>query len=141
MSTRVLYEYDDLGVYTGRFRTIDKWHGVPPGWTEKTVPVTPEGMFAVFQEGAWSVKETLPLPPVPSVVSRAQGRTALHRFGVLATVEALVYAAEADPETRIAYEAGEWHRNSPMLLTLAAGLGLTEEQVDDLFRMASEILL
>lgn len=143
MTTFAIHEHDALGVYTGRSSTSDKWRGVPPGWSKVPLPEIPPGKFAVLTGREWSIVDERPVlsAPVPPVVSRAQGRIALHRAGLLDTVESTVYAPGADPELRIAYEAGEWHRYSQMLLALATGLGLTEEQVDDLFRTAAEVLL
>lgn len=70
--------------------------------------------------------------------SRYQGRAALKARGLLATVEAMV--AQADEDTQMAWaEATEWKRTSPMLNALASGLGLTDEQLDDLFAVAAQI--
>lgn len=76
--------------------------------------------------------------PVPEVVSRFQARAALHHAGLLPQAEAAV--ADADPITRIAWQdAQEWRRDSPTIASIAAALGLTSEQVDDLFRAAAQI--
>lgn len=75
---------------------------------------------------------------VPPVVSRFQARAALHLAGLLAAAEAAV--AQADAITQLAWkDAIEFRRDSPALNGLAAGLGLTSEQLDELFVTASRI--
>lgn len=72
------------------------------------------------------------------VCSRFQAKAALLQAGLLPTVEALM--ATADPIAQLAWaEAVEFRRTSPTILGLAAGAGLTETQVDDLFRAAMQI--
>ncbi|AZB63859.1 hypothetical protein EBL87_08960 [Cereibacter sphaeroides] len=72
------------------------------------------------------------------VVSRFQAKAALHAAGRLADVERAV--AAADPITRIAWtDAGEFRRSSPTIAALAAAVGMTDEEVDNLFRSAAEI--
>lgn len=74
------------------------------------------------------------MPPV----SRFQGRMALRRAGLLDAADAA--AAQAGGETAIAWdEALEWRRDSPTIHALGAALGLTEAQIDSLFRAAADI--
>ena len=73
-------------------------------------------------------------------VSRFQARVALYNFGLLEAVNKLM----ADPTTPfIAKEAWDsaqvFKRNSPTVITLGAGLKLTEEQIDELFKAALEV--
>lgn len=76
-----------------------------------------------------------PTAPVPASVSPLQARRALRQFGLLATVEAAVVAAS--DEVREAWEyAVEVRRDDPMLATVAAQQGLTDEQLDEMFRLA-----
>lgn len=76
---------------------------------------------------------------VPQSVSMFQARTAMRRAGLLASVETAV-AASADPEIQDAWEyATEFHRASPTIAALAAQIGMTDAQVDDLFRVAATI--
>lgn len=65
-------------------------------------------------------------------VTRAQGRLALHRAGLLEQLEAVI--ASADIEARIWYEdAQEWERGHPVVIAIGAAIGLTPEQIDQLF--------
>ena len=82
-------------------------------------------------------------PPEPSpepveTVSAMQARIALRRAGLLAQVEAAV--AQGDDELQDAWEyAIEWKRSSPTIAAIGTALGLSEAQIDDLFRAAAEI--
>jgi hypothetical protein len=89
-------------------------------------------------------KASIP-PPLPieqqrarMVCSRFQARAALHMAGLLPAVEEFI--ADADPLVKIAWaDAVEFRRTSPTINAMAAGLGMTDEQVDDLFRTAMQI--
>ena len=72
------------------------------------------------------------------VVSRFQARAALLGADLLAATDALV--AEADELTKLAWaDAGVFERRSPAIVSLGAALGLTETQIDALFRAAALI--
>jgi hypothetical protein len=80
-------------------------------------------------------------PPVyiPQSVTRFQGKAALMQAGLLASVEAAV-AASTDPLLPLAWdEALTFERQSAMVTGLAAALGLTSQQIDDLFVAAAQI--
>lgn len=75
---------------------------------------------------------------VPQVVTIRQAKLALLQAGLLDDVDAAV--AQADRATQIEWEyATEVRRGWPTLLTLQTALGLTEQQVNDLFISASLI--
>jgi hypothetical protein len=81
-----------------------------------------------------------PPPPPPEAVTARQARLALLGAGLLDNVEGAL-AAIPDPLSRRAAQI-EWEyaleirRDSPLIAALAPLLGLTDEQVDDLFRAA-----
>lgn len=80
--------------------------------------------------------------PVPEIVSARQARLALLGAGLLARVEqALAALPGAEGEAaRIEWEyATEIRRASPLINALAPILGLTGEQVDELFIAAKAI--
>ena len=88
-----------------------------------------------------------PVPPQPTaaeelateragmVVSRFQAKAALMAAGHLPAVETVIAAADAI--TQLAWaEAVEMRRTSPMIAGLAGAIGLTDTDLDDLFRAA-----
>jgi len=71
-------------------------------------------------------------------VSKFQAKAALAQAGLLDQVKQAV--ASADTITQLAWEdATEFNRNSPTIAALSQALGLTDEQVDDLFKQADQI--
>ena len=90
--------------------------------------------------GAW----VLPPQPVPASVSARQIRLYLIRHGIsLAQVDAAIDAipdAQQREECRVEWDYAPYvERSHPMLVPLAAALGLSESQVDEAFREASTI--
>lgn len=84
------------------------------------------GEIALFgDDSQWHIRQIQP-------VTRAQGRLALHRAGLLPQIEAVI--AQADIEARIWYEdAQAWERDSAYVIQLGAALDLSESQIDALF--------
>ena len=67
-----------------------------------------------------------------------QAKLALLQFGLLDTVEAMI--AGADRATQIAWNsAAAFSRSSVLLISMATAMGLTDQQLDDLFAAASLI--
>ena len=109
----------------------------PAGTQEIPLPPGPDRQ--------WTGDAWVHIPPDPAealaaeradmVVSRFQARAALHAAGLLPQAEAAV--SQADALTRMAWaDAVVFQRTSPTIAAMAATLGLTETQVDDLFRAA-----
>lgn len=122
---------NDQGQYLGQYIGTEP----PAGAVE--VPTAPEDARQVwdFSAQAWG-----PVPAtVPERVTRAQAKIQLYRAGLLEQVETEVQAAGG--ETLLWYiEAATWERQNPHVLTLASRLGLTDEQVDQLFIDAEQIV-
>lgn len=77
-----------------------------------------------------------PPAPVPAEVTPLQMRRALNAAGLRATVEAAV--AADDQETKDAWEfASTIRRDNALLAGMGTALGLTTEQIDNLFRQAA----
>jgi len=97
------------------------------------------------EDAAWNGSEwVVPLPAIPASVSSRQIRLWLIRHGVsLAAVDAAIDAIP-DPLQRDSVRV-EWdyapyvERSHPMLVPLAASLGLSEAQVDQAFLEAASI--
>lgn len=119
-------------------------HAIPPemaDWPEAGEDVK---IGSGYAEGVF----TPPPSPAPAdllaqeregmVVSRFQAKAALLQAGLLVDVENAV--ASGDVLTQLAWsEAVEFHRTSPMIAKLAVTVGLSPEQIDDIFRAAKAI--
>lgn len=77
-----------------------------------------------------------PFRGVPESVTPRQIRRVLNAHGLRAAVEAAVAAAPQDVRDEWEY-ALEIRRDYPLMTAMAAQLGLTDEQLDDLFRAAA----
>jgi hypothetical protein len=81
--------------------------------------------------------------PVPQEVSMRQARLALLGAGLLSTVRQFLEALPGDEgeAARIEWEyAGSVTRSSALINSIGGQLGLTETQIDDLFRTAAAML-
>ena len=86
----------------------------------------------------WIENGVLVVKPVPRVVSAFQAKAALMDAGRLADVETAM--AGAGPLAILAWaEATEFHRDSPTISAISAGLGLDQDAVDALFEAAAII--
>jgi hypothetical protein len=76
--------------------------------------------------------------PVPLSVTRFQARAALQLAGLLDDAEAAV--AKSHPLSRIAWEhAHVYRRDSPTVISIGKQLGLSEADMDELFKTAASI--
>lgn len=91
----------------------------------------------------WKVVDGVLTAIIPQVVTPRQAKIALLQAGLLDDVEAGIEAI-ADPATKrlaqIEWEyAHEVRRDWPLLNQIAAGMGITDAQLDELFRVAARI--
>ena len=92
-----------------------------------------------------TVAEYVPVPPVvsiPSFVTMRQARLALLQQGLLSQVQAAIDSLPSPQKEAAQIEwdySSEVHRNKPFVQLLGAALGLTEEQLDNLFLLASTL--
>lgn len=117
------------------FGRVPAGYVVPAGSLLEMVP--PEVADAL--SFAWP--ETEPEPPsVPQEVTNFQARAALLRAGLFEVVDAAIMAL---PRTKEAWQAWEYantiSRGGALVNAMAFSLGLTEAQIDDLFRAAAQI--
>lgn len=128
---------------------------VPAYATEIEPPVCGEGQRVVFDGAAWRV-EAIPqpesppaepapapvTPTIPEVVTMRQARLALLQTGLLTQVNTAVanMPGVAGDTARIEWEfSSTVERNRPLVQSLIGALGLTESQLDDLFRLAATL--
>lgn len=106
-----------------------------PGW-EVTTREEVDAFIATRRAAA---EQAAPPPPAPELVvsvTPLQMRRALNHTGLRSSVEAAV--AGADQDTKDAWEfASEIRRDNSLLLGMATQLGMTEQQLDDLFALAA----
>lgn len=78
------------------------------------------------------------LRAVPNQITAPQARLVLHRAGLLTAVTAMMAAPETPEEVKIFWEyEPTLDRNSPALNAMAAALGFSQAQLDDMFRAAA----
>lgn len=80
--------------------------------------------------------------PVPQVVSMRQARLALLQQNLLSQVDAAIDSlpSPSREQAQIEWEySTEVRRNSPWVIELTPALGLTSEQMDDLFKLAATL--
>lgn len=109
-------------------------------WDGKATWTPPAGCTAMLEATAASKGYTdAPAPVVvPASVTRFQARAALLEAGILDAADAAAKAAGG--RALLAWQdAQEFDRASPTLAALAAGLGLSDAQVDALFIQAAGI--
>lgn len=146
----IYYLFDAQRIFT-RAVECSKYDPVPPDSTRVAPPDLADGQLAQWTGRGWAVLGERPTPPeptpdsVPDLVTRAQGKAALIQAGLWDSVVAFVDAIEDPIQQALARVALddtlEWRRDSPFLNAAAAALGLTSEQLDDLFRQAEGIAL
>jgi len=112
------------------------------GWIPYSAGASGDVFDAIKPHAAPYIGPPLPDPIIAEreymVASRFQAMVALMDAGLLSQIN--VALADAGPLAQLAWaEATEFRRNSPTIAGLSAGLGLTDTQVDDLFRAAMVI--
>lgn len=138
--------FDHQGLPTAFYAVGDVWpiEKVPPEAFEIT-----EDQWQEFIDNPgrrrWADGEVAPYepppvePPFPSVVSASQAKIALFNAGYLDDVEAVV-AAHPYRIVQIWFtDANTWERGNPYVQAIGAEIGLTDEQMDELFIAASLI--
>lgn len=87
--------------------------------------------------GAGFVRYVAP-PPVPLEIEPLWALLALKGAGLLEAVEGAI--AAADPDTQLYWNRAQgFRRDSAILIDFAHGLGMTDAQLDDLFRAAANL--
>ncbi len=152
----LIYHYDrDTFAYLGsseaRPSPLEPGKFLIPAYATELMPPSPaQGQIATFNEqtGAWSLvpsaepEEPEPGPDVPQQVTMRQARLALLGAGLLGSVENAIDGLDSPLKeaARIEWEyAAEVDRHSPTMQMLAAGLELSDAQLDALFTAAAEL--
>lgn len=107
---------------------------LPEGWEQMT-PAKYAAWSSAEIAAGW-LPELEAVSTVPESVTPWQMLCALNQVGLRASVEAAV--AAADQNTKDAWNrATRFPRNSPLLAGVATSAGMTDAQLDDLFRLAA----
>ena len=156
-------QLDDQGYFVGYATAYESplEQGVfllPAGSVDTEAPAVPDGKRAKWTGQGWAF-EDLPQPdpepqPEPetieqwrarAAVSRAQGKAALIQMGLWQQVLDFVAAIPDATQRAVAevalHDTQNWERSSPFLNQAAQALGMTDEQLDDLFRAAAQVRL
>lgn len=83
-----------------------------------------------------------PPVPVPESVTMRQARLALHAAGLLSGVDAAIASMQEPAKTAAAIEweyASAVERNAGLVPAMAAALGMSEADIDDLFITAATL--
>lgn len=113
------------------------YEGDKANWQDQEVPQRPSANHT-WNGSGWA---TAPAP-VPFGVTMRQARLALLQSGLLTQVNTAIanMPGVAGDAARITWEfAGDVQRNDTMLAQLAGALGLSDAQLDDLFRLAATL--
>ena len=94
------------------------------------------GMVA-NQDGTYSLPAPTPAP-VPESISPRQLRQSLTHFGFRAAVESAIGAADQDTKDWYQF-ATEFQRHHPLVISMAASLGYTTAQLDDVWTYGAGI--
>lgn len=144
-----LHLYDSEQIFTHSV-TQSIYAPVPAGSTLAPPPELISPQVARWTGSDWEVLPERPVPPtpepvpdpVPQSVTMRQARLALLGVGLLAAVDAAI-AGLPEPERTAAQIEWEYsqevQRDKPFVAMLAPALGLSESDLDNLFRVAATL--
>jgi len=108
-------------------------------WRSSVAQPTEAEIVAKWDEIKNYVETTPPTDPVPMRVTLAQARAALIAAGLFDTINAYVTSSN-DATLKTAWEySNTVSRHGHFVTTMAPVFGLTDAQLDDLFRAANKI--
>ncbi|MEY4756847.1 MAG: hypothetical protein RJA34_1745 [Pseudomonadota bacterium] len=122
---------------------VEAWSKDPfelfqPGYAALFVACPDEVQTGWTFDGTTWAEPVPPAPQVPQSVTMRQARLALLGAGMLTQVNAAI--TQADQAAQIEWEYAQTvERNSALVQTLAAGLGLTDADLDALFVAAATL--
>ena len=100
-----------------------------------------DGVLGVYMQADWETMrddEMWARNPVPQQVTMRQARLALLKAGLLDDAEAAI--ASAGREAQLEWEyASAVERSNPVIAIVQQQQGVTDEQIDDLFREAAKL--
>lgn len=100
-----------------------------------------DGVLGVYSQADWETMredEMRARDPVPQQVTMRQARLALLKAGLLDDVEAAIAAAGREAQLEWEY-ASVVERSNPVIAIVQQQQGVTDAQIDDLFREAAKL--
>ena len=100
-----------------------------------------DGVLGVYNQTDWETMredEMRARNPVPQQVTMRQARLALLNAGLLDDVEVVIAAAGREAQLEWEY-ASVVERSNPVIAIVQQQQGVTDEQIDDLFREAAKL--
>lgn len=100
-----------------------------------------DGVLGVYLQADWETMradEMRARNPVPQQVTMRQARLALLNAGLLDDVEVVIAAAGREAQLEWEY-ASVVERSNPVIAIVQQQQGVTDEQIDDLFREAAKL--
>jgi len=134
-----IYNFDELGIFTGKIKEIGDKDGCPKSWTRTQIDFEiPAGKFAQYDCSKWFLRGDYPVKPeqVPQKISMRRARLILLDKGLLASIQSAIDSLPEPDKTAAQiewdYSAEVW-RNKQFVLSIAQGLGWSDEFLDNLF--------
>ena len=109
---------------------------------EINVTTGEQSIVQLTQEEIDAIVANQPIPEIviPKEVTKFQAKVALYQAGMLEAVEAEISKPETQMEMKLAWQdAQTFKRTSSFVNGMASLLGLTDQQVDDLFVLAAAV--
>ena len=140
-----IYLTDAENIFTGESRTItDPLAPLPRGIVGVEPPALSGDEVAQWVGSQWVVLPERPIPPVqiPQAVTMRQARLALLGAGLLGQIDTAITSLPSPQKEAAQIEwkySQEVQRRNGFVDQLAPMLGLTDEQVDNLFLVAATL--
>jgi hypothetical protein len=113
------------------------------GTCDDDADITIEGIVSILEEENYNeLKDMEMRARLPSVASPRQIRLALLKLGMLDTIQQSFNSLEEEVRKVVMIEweyATEFYKNSPTVTKIAEMLNISQEQLDNIFTVASEI--
>lgn len=138
------YLYDKQWILIGELVLKSQSEPFPVNSTKIKPPALTAGEVAKFNGDRWEILTERPVLPsnVPYIITMRQVRIALARSGLISSIETALSAIPEPHQTeaRIEWEYGhEIRRDHPLLIEIQSSLGITDEEVDNLFILAGAV--
>jgi hypothetical protein len=143
--------YNDMEVYMNEYQNSEEPNNIVNNTPASVVSLykyyngNTDPVIVSTVEAEVNVRSQLPLEtdprPVPPVIPMWRAKVVLQKSGLLDTANGIV-DQKNDPVLTSFWEyAPEIYRNSPTLKQMAVTIGLSETQLDDLFRQANSFTI